>query len=188
MINQNLVKKLKLTTQKAARARSPNLFNGTKPMICDTITTFELDVGGFREKHAAWVVPNLSDETLIGYPWLKRDNAVIDCENDTIRFKKSGITVFGWNIPSVVEPEFIRRIFTSNKITEQDQKDLGSHAVKVFRASMDNINKVPDRLSRDCQPADPERWKLCIPSWVAADNISVFDPDAQFTKNLPPRR
>ncbi|KAL2884598.1 hypothetical protein HOO65_100002 [Ceratocystis lukuohia] len=38
-------------------------FNSTKVTISDKIAYFEIDVGGFKEKHAAWVIPNLKGDT-----------------------------------------------------------------------------------------------------------------------------
>ncbi|KAL5601271.1 uncharacterized protein BROUX77_005520 [Berkeleyomyces rouxiae] len=60
--------------------------------------------------------------------------------------------------------------------------------LRVFAASIEDINKALARLEKDRVPANPREWKKKIPAWIEHDKVKVFDPDAQFAKKMPPRR
>ncbi|KKF92107.1 hypothetical protein CFO_g5540 [Ceratocystis platani] len=134
-----------------------------------------------KENHVAWVVPELTEDLLIGYPWLKKKGALIDCAKDTVTFK-SGIVAHGklTNAPNFRST--LEQIHDVTKILHTVSQD----SLHVFTASIDDINKALDRLQRDRQPADPNVWKKKVPHWVDIENVKAFDPDAQFTKKANP--
>ncbi|KAL2892028.1 Retrotransposable element Tf2 155 kDa protein type 1 [Ceratocystis lukuohia] len=183
MITLSLVQKWKIATHKASRPIRLSPFNSKDPVTVNTVAIFTLDVSGQKENHVAWVVPELAEDLLIGYPWLKKKGALIDCEKDTVTFK-SGIVAHGklTNAPNFRST--LEQIYDVTKILHTVSQD----SLHVFMASIDDINKALDRLQRDRQPADPNVWKKKVPHWIDTENVKAFDPDAQFTKKLPPRR
>ncbi|KAL2887659.1 hypothetical protein HOO65_050780 [Ceratocystis lukuohia] len=86
------------------------------------------------------------------------------------------------------KPQFVRRLRTFERLIEKDSKDHSMYEAKVFRATVEDINKALDRLYQDQLPTDPSKWKSKVPAWVSNENVDAFNPDAQFTKRLPPHR
>ncbi|KAL2890520.1 Retrotransposable element Tf2 155 kDa protein type 1 [Ceratocystis lukuohia] len=181
MIKLSLVQKWKIATHQASRPIRLSPFNSKDPVTVNTVAIFTLDVSGQKENHVAWVVPELTEDLLIGYPWLKKKGALIDCAKDTVTFK-SGIVAHGklTNAPNFRST--LEQIHDVTKILHTVSQD----SLHVFTASIDDINKALDRLQRDRQPADPNVWKKKVPHWVDIENVKAFDPDAQFTKKANP--
>ncbi|KKF95513.1 Retrotransposable element Tf2 155 kDa protein type 1 [Ceratocystis platani] len=179
----NYVKTMLKKPQEANVEKFLDHLDTLDPVTVNTVAIFTLDVSGQKENHVAWVVPELAEDLLIGYPWLKKKGALIDCEKDTVTFK-SGIVAHGklTNAPNFRST--LEQIHDVTKILHTVSQD----SLHVFTASIDDINKALDRLQRDRQPADPNVWKKKVPHWIDTENVKAFDPDAQFTKKLPPRR
>ncbi|KAL2890638.1 Retrotransposable element Tf2 155 kDa protein type 1 [Ceratocystis lukuohia] len=183
MINATLVKKWNITTHEASKPIKLSPFNSESTTLVNTVAIFTLDVSGHKEEHIAWVVPGLTQDLLIGYPWLKKKGAVIDCEKDTVTFK-SGIIAHGRSTNAPNFRSTLEQIHSVEKILNV----VTDETTHVFAASIEDINKALDRLLQDRKPADPRTWKSKIPTWIKPENVKAFDPDAQFTKKLPPRR
>ena len=183
MIRESLVNKLCLPRIPLNDSVAITPFAGGKTYACSEITKFHLDMGGLTETHYAYIIPHLSDNLLIGYPWLKRWNASIDCGADKVHFKSIGVTISGKKSLPKLD---VRRLNAAGfhhvarhafKVTKE----------KVFAASLKDIKNTLSKLNLKLDPSD-RSWEAKVPKWINPENQITFDKNALYTQRLPPHR
>ena len=144
-------------------------------------------MGGLLETHYAYINPDLSDDILIGYPWLKRNKAVIDCDKDTVFFKDQDLMLRGQK----TLPEFlVRRVNAAAFCAlyrRARRSQEGRSEEQVFAVSIKNIDATLEKLRNKPDPGDIS-WKGKVPDWIEPANHEVFDKNALFAQRLPPHR
>ena len=89
-------------------------------------------MGGLLETHYAYIIPDLSDDILIGYPWLKRNKAVIDSTRCYVRRFKSEETTLSSNTKAAVESWFDMTFDTAHVCLHCHDKDMRRRADQPF--------------------------------------------------------
>ncbi|KAL5592717.1 uncharacterized protein BROUX77_007046 [Berkeleyomyces rouxiae] len=169
----------------APPARVRGVHVPTPPQLDDDLDAdfgaarFELDLGGLREEVLALVVPDIyDDELLIGYPWLSHHNALIDCN-------RHRLVLPHFSVPRSVST--IRNLDTPTELKAARVSKILHQDLKVFAASIQDINKALEKLARENEPVTDD-WKEKVPSWIDPQNVVAFDPEALYTRRLPPLR
>jgi predicted aspartyl protease len=87
-INERLAQRLKLPMVDMDTRRIEGVIGGATTHL-DKVTTFTLDIGGLKTTKAwAYVVPNQSEDLILGHPWLKSQLAKINTTKSQITFEQ----------------------------------------------------------------------------------------------------
>ena len=131
------------------------------------VVSLDLDIGGHRQKQAyCYVAPKIEGyEIILGLPWLKRENAIVDSAQRKLVFQDSGFTVYSQKEEGLYDHSMINANAFSYLT---DQKRMRKQGTQVFTASLADISKA----LAEKRVTDP-RTKL--PDWIGSEFDKVFD-------------
>ena len=183
MTSEALVNKFHLQRVKLSKPTTIGSWKDGDPgQEVTEICRYRLDIGGFMEEHVSYVVPDLDVDVLIGTPWMKRLNVVIDVGEGNITFKDSRVKV-----PSIENlPKLDMRQLAAAGFRVAARKARQQSQEFVFAASIRDIEKALAKLTPKpwVDPAEDER----LPKWIDKENLQVFDKKALYAEKLPPHR
>ena len=145
-------------------------YDGVAGQMTNEIAVASIDVGGHRRTTACfYVVPNLNYDIILGIQWLRKEGAIVDAKNDTLRFT-DGTQVNNTNMKeAAMRTNEIFEISAAALTTlRHRQKKKPNPELEIFAASMADIDKALKPKTK----TDP-RAKL--PDYLR-DYIDVFDP------------
>jgi transposase InsO family protein/predicted aspartyl protease len=183
-INEKLARKLSLPLLETTPRMVTGVFEG--PMvIVDKATYFSLDVGGFKQQRIfAYVVPNQGEELILGRPWLKDNNAVLNegrtARKTYLRFQGYSGKIWSNKVleASGQAPQITRIAGTAFHSLTKGKSVAG---LQIFAASLADIEKA---LKPKPKPSREDVRKLLPKEY--AQFLDTFDP-AEASK-LPPHR
>ncbi|KAJ6436050.1 hypothetical protein O9K51_11425 [Purpureocillium lavendulum] len=160
--------------------------SSNKPII-DTITYMSIDIDGHQQERVfMYVVPNSSYDMILGKPWMKDNDVMLDTKNECLEFRRSGIKV--WNkakpseapakqkITQVMASTFLALVRKNKR--EARQKGLDPLRMGVYSVSLADI----DKALRPKQKGDPNKL---LPSQYR-DALESFS--RELADKLPPNR
>lgn len=137
--------------------------DGVSEDAVSQIVSFDLDVGGHRQKQAyAYVVPKIEGyEMILGKSWLRKERALLDATKGCLLFQDSGLEVFS-------EPE--KNPYSHKPVSASVFKFLTDRKRKlqVFTASFSDINKA----LAEKKYTDPQTK---LPDWIGPNFYKAFD-------------
>ncbi|KAK9464230.1 hypothetical protein V1512DRAFT_278601, partial [Lipomyces arxii] len=139
LISQSTAHKLLLERIPLSSSVTFNAFSQTGNSVAKEFCYFSLDTGGVTSKQYAFVIPNLSDQLILGYPWLKKHSAVVDCDLDTLTFKKQGWIIRGLQSAPIVDVQQVNAATFHHFIRRSLRTDESSES--VFAASVQDIER-----------------------------------------------
>lgn len=154
--------------------------------VINQVTLMTLDIGGLQiEKIWAYVVPNQSEDMILGMPWLKHCNAELNAAKSTLSFQSHNLTL-------ISNEERQKRSLTKGSTFHVDsvmastfaglvQRSKKGHRIAIFAASMADIEKA---LRPKTQLTMKEITEMLPESYKSF--AAVFNPKDAAT--LPPHR
>jgi hypothetical protein len=139
LVAEKLVRKLELK-RTPIRPIEVEGVNGQKSVV-DAITWFDLDIGGVRQRTAAYISQSTYEfDMIIGKTWLERHGGVIDAEKRTLTLKHYGITVRSAEDSTHHMYDPISAAAFQLHVRQQRRRPKA--AVRVFAASLHDIEKA----------------------------------------------
>ena len=145
-------------------------YDGVAGQMTNEIAVASIDVGGHRRTTACfYVVPNLNYDMILGIQWLRKEGAIVDAKNDTLRFT-DGTQVNNTNMKeAAMRTNEIFEISAAALTTlRHRQKKRPNLELEIFAASMADIDKALKPKTK----TDPQTK---LPSYLR-DYKDVFDP------------
>lgn len=155
-------------------------FDGPSGSSVDEVVIVQIDIDGHKESRAFfYIVPKIASyDLIVGLPWMKQNEVIMDAGNTSITIGITGTYV--WNRAVTVKDDFNHLMVSAtsftNLVRKMEKKKQGE--IEVFLASMADIEKAWSSKKR----SDP-RTKL--PGHYH-DFLDVFD--CTMAEKLPPLR
>ena len=185
IVNKRLADRLRLPLVETEPRQITGVLEGPSQEI-NRATYFSLDIGGFKTHRAfAYVLEGQSEDLIIGRPWLKHNDAVIDEKHATITFGNYDVEVLS-NEHLVKDatksfPLKISQILASTYagLAQRQRRNQGS--LQLFAASLADIEKALKPKPKITRAEVLEQLPDHYAQW-----INVFDPGE--AAKLPPSR
>jgi predicted aspartyl protease len=148
--------------------------------LVDTITEFDLDVGGVRQKAAAYIAPSTYDyDMILGKSWLARIGGVIDTAQELLKLRRHGVTVRSTESLRSIPP--CAAISAAAFQLHVRKKRKKNNLIKIFAASIQDIEKALQPKA----PLTPRDVRQKLPGYLQT-YFDLFMPKEG--KELPPLR
>jgi transposase InsO family protein len=180
VISERFARRKHISTLPITRRTLEQVSATADPVFIDRVAHFTIDIHGFEERIFAYVIPNQSDDLILGKGWMNRHDVILRPAKNKIRIKK-------WNLIINCKPTDQGAAF--NVLDAREISALGiktlvirgrktNRPVGIFITSMKDIQKA----LRQKTYTDP---KTKLPDWLQ-DLSGAFDAKAAAT--LPPHR
>ena len=185
-ISQKYISKYNLKTEKISPKVITGVLNNISGII-NHVASFSLDIGGLtHHKVWAYVVPNQSEDLILGMPWMKFSNAELNCKTSKLYFRSHNLSLIS---DEARKEQIIKRgnkAFTVSQVMSSTfaglvRKSKKEKNIQIFAASMSDIEKA----LRPKVQLSLEEITAILPKHYK-EFATVFNPKEAAT--LPPHR
>ncbi|CCE31947.1 uncharacterized protein CPUR_05804 [Claviceps purpurea 20.1] len=148
----------------------------------DSITYFNLDINGRRERIFGYVIKDLHYDLILGKGWAEANHVVYKAGKRLLRIgngpTRINVREAGWmNRPAVHERT--KHIRDATVVSEE--------VMQLCSVSISDINKALDKLAESKQPMTLTEIRARLPPQILPENAPAFLEDPPGV-NLPPHR